>query len=430
MLALLGQRNFILLWFAGFISLIGDWMLLVGLPIYVYTLTHSTLATSITFMSGILPQLVLGSVAGVFVDRWNRKRIMVVTNLLLALSLLPLLLFRSIEQLWIVYVVSFAEATISQFFIPAESALLPRLVDEEHLASANSFSSLNANLARLIGPPLGGVVAGLLGLNGVVLLDAASFLIAGMLISLIAIDSKSVKGQVALDAVESSWINIWREWLAGLQLVKKERIVSTIFMLQAFTALGEGVFTVLFVVFVNEVLHGGALEIGWLMGAQAVGGIIGGVLIGQATKRVSLSHLIGFGAIAFGGIDLVIFNYPRFFPVFVVALILFLIVGIPGVGMFTGVNTLLQIAVKDEYRGRIFGAISTTSAFLTLLGTILAGVLGNPLGVLTVLNVQGGMYVLAGTLVLLLLRTSSIGITRLANKGSSIPHQSISEKQV
>ncbi len=148
------------------------------------------------------------------------------------------------------------------------------------------------------------------------------------------------------------------------------------------------------------------------MGAQAVGGLIGGMFIGHVTRKVSPAHLIGFGAIAFGFIDLVIFNYPRFYPAFVIALILFVLVGIPGVGMLTGVNTLLQTAVTDEYRGRIFGAVGTTSALLMLLGTTLAGVLGDLLGVVTVLNIQGFMYVLAGMLVLFLLRASAFRLTQ------------------
>jgi MFS family permease len=412
MFATLRQRNFALLWFAGLISLIGDWMLMIGLPIYVYILTRSTLATSTMFIAEIVPRLALGSVAGVFVDRWNRKRIMVITNLLLALGLLPLLLLHSITWLWVVYVVAFLESAISQFFIPAESALLPRLVDEEHLVSANSLGSLSSNAARLIGPPLGGIVAGLLGLNGVALLDAASFLVAAMLIAFIALDARAVKTSTASDTLANPWIKVWREWLAGLRLVKQERNIYGVFILLAITSLGEGVFGVLFVVFVNKILHGGALQIGWLMGAQAVGGLIGGIFIGYVTRKVSPAHLIGFGAISFGFIDLVIFNYPRFYPAFLIALILFVLVGIPGVGMLTGVNTLLQTAVTDEYRGRIFGAVGTTSALLMLLGTTLAGVLGDLLGVVTVLNVQGFMYVLAGILVLYLLRASAVRLTQ------------------
>src|SRR5438093_12675200 len=104
MLALLRQRNFPLLWLAGLVDMAGDWVLIVGLPIYVSQLTGSALATSLMLAASIIPRLLLGSVAGVFVDRWDRKRTMVVVDGLLALGLLPLLAVHSSDQIWIVYI--------------------------------------------------------------------------------------------------------------------------------------------------------------------------------------------------------------------------------------------------------------------------------------------------------------------------------------
>ena len=287
MLATLRQRNFGLLWSAGLISLAGDWMLRIALPIYVYQLTGSALATSTMLIAGMLPDLLFGSIAGVFVDRWDRKRTMVICNLLLAIGLLPLLVVRSAEQIWLLYLVAFCESTIAQFFGPAENALLPQLVGEEHLVAANSLNSLNNNLARLIGPALGGIVAGLTGVVGVALLDAATFLLAAALIALISGTYKPLKSTAAEEpsSVGQAWAAVPREWLAGLQLIRQERIVMILFALIAITSLGEGVFGVLFVVFVNRILGGGAQEIGWLMSAQAVGGLIGGGLVGWLGSR-------------------------------------------------------------------------------------------------------------------------------------------------
>ncbi|HEX6481145.1 MAG TPA: MFS transporter [Ktedonobacteraceae bacterium] len=407
MLTTLRQYNFSLLWSAGLISMIGDWMLLIALPIYVYKLTGSALATSTMFIAEMIPSLLLGSVAGVFVDRWNRKRIMVITNLLLAPGLLPLLLVHSTDWLWVVYVVAFVESILAQFFTPAESALLPLLVSEEHLGPANSLNSLNRNIARLVGPPLGGIVAGLLGLPGITLIDAASFLIAGGLIALIVVKSRPTQEASTLVSTTAERqhpiVAVWHEWLEGLGLIKKERLVSIMFVLFAVTSLGEGVFGVLFVVFVYRILHGGALQLGWLMGAQAVGGLVGSVLVGYVFKFLSPSRLIGISAVLFGLIDLMIFNYPAFFPGFTLAMILFVLVGIPGTGAMTSSYTLLQTAVTDEYRGRIFGAIGTTGALFMLSGTILAGFLGDHLGVVTILNTQGAVYVLAGVFALITL---------------------------
>jgi len=190
MLTVLRQRNFGLVWVAGLISLTGDWLLYVGLPLFVYQLTGSTLATAAAVASRVLPRLVLGSVAGVFVDRWDRRPTMIVSNLLLGITLLPLLAVRTADWLWVVYLVSFVQSALAQFLEPAEQALLPNLVDEAHLVPANALTGLNNNLSRLVGPPLGGLVVGAWGLAGVGLLDAISFFTAAVLVALVRADGR------------------------------------------------------------------------------------------------------------------------------------------------------------------------------------------------------------------------------------------------
>ena len=169
LLVTLRQRNFALLWFGSLISITGDWMLLVALPIYVFRLTGSALATGAMFAAGLLPNVLFGSVAGVFVDRWDRRRTMVIANLLLTISILPLLIVPTTGLLWVVYAVAFVQSCVGIFNEPAENSLLPRLVEGEHLVAANSLNAMNNNIARLAGPALGGLVVGWLGLAGVVI---------------------------------------------------------------------------------------------------------------------------------------------------------------------------------------------------------------------------------------------------------------------
>ena len=160
----------------------------------------------------------------------------------------------------------------------------------------------------------------------------------------------------------------------------------------------------LFVVFVSEVIGVGAREYGWMMGSQAIGGLAGGLAVGAVSESVPPSVLIGVVAVLFGLLDLAIFNYPAVLPGYLPAIILFALVGIPGVGFITGLTTLVQTTVADAYRGRVFGTAMTTRAVLSLLGTALAGVLARPLGIVTLLNVQGAGYVVAGLAALVLLR--------------------------
>jgi len=405
MLATLRQRNFALLWLGGLISLIGDWALMVGLPIYVYLLTRSVLALSIALLVSSIPNIVLSSIAGVFVDRWDRKRTMVITNLLLALALLPLLLARTADRVWIIYLAAFVGTCIEQFFSPAQSALLPTLVREAHLVQANSLNSLSSNLARLVGPALGGLIAALFGLNGIVLVDAASFLIAGILVALITASSKPpVETKTPLPAAEAGALaHLWHEWIDGMRVIRSERTLSVLLTMFAITMLGEGVFGVLYPVFVYQILHGGALQIGQLMSAQAVGGLIGGVFVGWLGKRIMSRWAIGLFGMAFGVTDLLIFNSPAFFPFFWLTVGLFVTAGLVGIGPATGAQSLLQAKSPDAYRGRIFGALGMTMGLFALIGTITAGFFTDHLGVVAVLNIQAAGYVFGGLLVLALL---------------------------
>lgn len=415
MLATLRRRDFALVWLGGLISMMGDWVLYIALPIYVYQLTGSALATSAMFVSSTIPALFFGSVAGVFVDRWDRKHTMVIANLLLTIGLLPLLLVRSADQVWLVYIVSFFEAMVAQFFNPAENAFLPKLAGEEHLVAANSLNSLNNNLARLIGPPLGGVVAAGFGLMGVVLVDALTFLLAAALVLLVRTSGSVQRAGVeqTTEAAERAWRAVWREWRAGLALVRRERLIAVLMAIFAITAFGEGVMGVIFVVWVTEVLHGGAQEMGWLMSAQAVGGLLGGLAIGALSSRLSTYRLASLGPFAFGLLDIALFTYPLVLSGLWPGLLLIAIVGLPAAACGASWTTLMQTGVQDEYRGRVFGAIGTTQSLLSLLGLLVAGMLGGLVSPILLLDLfQGGSYVFAGLVAIVALSGTTLQVLR------------------
>jgi MFS family permease len=429
MLATLSQRNFALLWYAGLISNIGDWVMFVGLPIYIFLLTHSILATSLMMLVGRIPRILLGPVAGVFADRWDRKRILVVTNLLLTGVVLLLLLVRTPTLVWIVYLEGVIESSVDQFFMPAQNALLPTLVPHEQLVAANSLNSFSFELARLVGPALGGVVGATLGLNGIVALDSASFLIAAIMIALIAAPPHPSRPAAApgdsLAAEEAgALVRVWRDWVDGLRVIVRERTLQVLLAAMAITSLGEGVIGVLYPVFVYRILHGGPGQIGALMTAQAIGGLIGGVLVGQIGARALSRWVIGLTSFAFGAIDLVIFNIPRVFPSFGLQIALFILVGIPVMFFITGMQTLAQLRSPNAYRGRISSSIGTTASVLGLIGTIIAGTITDHFGVVAVLTFQGAGYVVAGILMLSLLppgRPSAAEVARAGAPGVEVP---------
>ncbi|HET8629377.1 MAG TPA: MFS transporter [Thermomicrobiales bacterium] len=417
MFAALRQRNFALLWVGQLISLIGDWVLFIALPFYVFDLTGSTLATGGMFIALTVPRLALGSVAGVFVDRWDRRRTMLAADFARAGLLLLLLMVHSVDWLWLVYVVALAESAISQFFNPAKSAIIPRLVDEEHLLAANSLNSLSESLTRLVGPALGGLLFGALGLTSVIYADSASYLVSGTLIALMAVATQPAgdAGEAAADAAAMGWRAVWREWRGGLGLMLADRALAVLFLVMGIVMIGEGIVSVLLVVWVKEILHGGATQLGWLMSAQAVGGLAGGLLAARLGKAVGPARSIGFGALLTGVFIVAIVNTPTL----AADLVLIALVGGPAVVAFVAIETLLQNLTEDRYRGRIFGALGTTMALAQLVGMALAGALGAPLGTLPVLDLTGILYCVGGLLTLALLG----GALRTSNQPSAISFQ-------
>ncbi|HEU5227895.1 MAG TPA: MFS transporter [Ktedonobacteraceae bacterium] len=428
MIKTLRQRNFALLWLGGMISQTGDWLLIIGLPVYVYAQTGSALATSFTLISGFIPGILFGSIAGIFADRWNRKWTLIISNLLLAISLLPLLLVHSKSTLWIVYIVLFFSSLVEQIVSPAENALLPSLVSEETLVSANSLISVSSNASRLIGAALGGIVLGLLGLSGAVLLDILSFLLVSVLIIFINVpslsgglsfvgtrfsassgvgrlDSKATKAEPSQNEQRSataraSWKRFVEEWLEGLRLIYRQRTLAILLIAFALTGIGEGIFGVLLVVFVKQVLGGDAVVYGSLLAVQAIGSLAGGLAISQLGNRLPPLRLAGVGLFCFGVVDLLIVDLPLVVHGLLIVFLLFILVGLPGTAGLVGLNTSLQLLVEDNLRGRIFASFLASRTALMLVGMVLAGTLGDRLGSVLMLNAQGGMYVISGLLVL------------------------------
>ena len=395
MLAVLRQRDFSLLWFGGVLSVIGDYFLFIALPFFVYERTGSVLATGAMFAAETLPRVLFGSVAGVFVDRWDRKRTMVFADLSRAVVLLPLLAVAAGGPLALVYVVAFVEASVSMFFLPAKSAIIPNLVAERDLTAANSLDSLSEEVPSLIGPLLGGALLGVVGLSGLVLLDIATYLASALLISLISVptaaqerDEPDVTPEVAV----SAWANALKEWLAGLRLIVRDRSVAVLFGIISVATVGEGAVTVLWIIFFRDVLGGGAQEFSYFIAAYGVGGILGGLLVGWSSRLIDETRLFSLSLIANGLLLLAIFN-ARLLPVIVALAVL---AGVTVVGWFVTSQTLLQKWVPDRYRGRVFGAYETTQALTLLVGMGVAVALEGLLGVVVVLSIVGAVWSLAG----------------------------------
>jgi MFS family permease len=416
---LLHRRDFALVWAGGLVSMMGDWVLWVVLPLRVYELTGSPLAAGALVASLVGPQIVFGSVAGVFVDRWDRRRTMVAASLLQAAALVPLLLVDAVGAIWVAYPVMAVSAVLSSFSEPAENAYLPRLVPESELVTANALNSLNNSLARLVGPALGGLLYLLGGLTVVTVVDVVTFLAAAALVA--AVRTSGVperEDDEGGDAVHAL-VRTGREWVDGLRVIRRSRPVSVVLGVTAATSVGEGIFAVMFLVWVKRAIDGGVPEFGWFMSAQAVGGVLGGVVAGWFARRLVPERLFGASLLLFGVFDLALFNYPLLFSGVGIGLALIVLVGIPGVASRAARQTLIQADVPDRYRGRVFAALGTTSAALILVATLGAGAIGETVSPIAMLNIHGWAYVVSGVAVLALL-TPAVNAARRPTAAASL----------
>jgi MFS family permease len=210
MFALLRNRDFGLLWLAGLISITGSLALIVALPLHIYQLTDSTLATAGSFAVSFVPRVLLGSVAGVFVDRWDRRRVMIVADVSRACLLLSILIAPD-RIAWL-------------FFSPAESALLPLVVGEDRLIAANALNALNDNIGMLLGPALGSMLYAGPGITGVALVDAATFALSALLVSRVTTPARAEQQRDQTEAhVGTAWTRMVRDWREGLSIVHRSR---------------------------------------------------------------------------------------------------------------------------------------------------------------------------------------------------------------
>ena len=410
----LRRPGFALLWAGGLINDLGDWLLLIALPVYVFQSTGSALVTSTVFVVELVSGLLAGQLAGVAVDRWDRRRILVVSGVIQATCLLPLLAVNG-GNLWIVYAVAAVQSCFARLCSPAKAALVPSLVERDELGAANSLSAVADNLARLVGAALGGLALQVFGLPGVVVIDAVTFLLSSLLIAGIRVPatgapaapqaSTATGPAAAARPGGSGKRRLAADWIDGLRTIRRNRELRSVVVIGALSQLSQGIFVVLFVVFVLDRLGGSSGDVGLIRGMQAIGGIAGGILVGTIARRTGSRELIGWGLVLFGLISLVTWNLPAVTTAIAVYVALFIVVGVPGVAAITGLMTSVQTLSPPSHLGRVFAAFETAAGALAAVGVLAAGALADRVGVVAILDVQALIYVGCGVLALVALRT-------------------------
>lgn len=399
MLSLLRRKAFCLVWTAGLGADAASWLLITGLPIYVFGLTDSSFVTSTVLIVELAAGISCGSFAGVLVDRLDRFRLMTAVTALQAGALVPLLFVRSAHQLWIIYLVAAAEAILTQTYEPAKNTLLPSLVGTDETVRANSMVAFNTNLGRLVGSSLSGFALAHGGTRFLCVGSGVCFLAAGALLHL----GRRASGPAAQVSARqgTSAVGAWRE---GIRLVRADRDIRVAFLSTATWSVSQGMFVVLFVVFVSRVLGDSADVTGVLRGVQAIGGLMGGVFIATLGHRAEPRRLMIIGATSFGLLSLVLWNTAYVTHSEAVYIALFIAVGIPGIASNSGVFSLVQGRVANGELGRVFSIFYMVNNSFQCLGMLVGGLLGDRVNVTFVLDGQAALYLVAAAISLTGLR--------------------------
>jgi MFS family permease len=389
MIAVLRRPGVARLGTAGLLSEIGDWMLFIALPLYVLQLTGSALVTSTVFALEMVPTVLVGPLAGVLIDRCDPWRLMRAVAALQAVCLLPLLLVQSADELWLVYLVVVVESVLATIIEPARTATAASLVPPGELMPVNQALGVLSSVARLVGGPLGGLILGLRGIDGVVAADVATFLAAGVLLA------PTVPPRAARATAR---VRLLHDWVEGFTVVTRTPVLRRAMGVVACMALAQGAFAVLFVLFVVRDLGGSETDVGVLRGVQAVGALAGGALLGVAIKRLDAARLVSFSMAAFGLLSLITWNVPAISTAFGVYVGIFVAVGVPGLAATTGLLTLLQAHAPEAARGRVMSTFFAVYGGVQAVGMLLAGLLGTGTGLTVGLQVQGVLYLVGAVL--------------------------------
>jgi len=365
----LSHRNFQLFFAGQLISLVGTWMQTVAQSWLVYRITGSTLLLGTVGFASQIPVFLIAPIGGTVADRSNRHRVVIATqtaSMVLAFVLAVLTLTHRI-QVWQIMVLAAALGTVNAFDIPARQAFLMDMVGREDLMNAIALNSSMFNGARIIGPAVAGIVVAWVGEGWCFFANAVSYIavIAGLLMM-------KITHPVNL-ANEGSPIE---HILEGFRFVARAAPLRSLLLLLGLVSLVGMPYSVLMPVFASQILHGGAKELGWLMGATGVGALLGALSLAARVGLRGLGKVIAMCAGGFG-VSLIAFAASKMFWL---SLILLLPVGFTMMVQMASTNTLLQSMVPDQMRGRVVALYTMMFMGIAPFGAFFAGALAHRIG--------------------------------------------------
>jgi len=388
----LRHRNFRLFWFGQLISLIGTWMQSIGQAWLVLELTHSAWLLGVVGALQFLPVMLLSLFGGVLADRLPKRKVLLFTQsfAMLQASLLWILVITSQVQIWQVLVLATLLGLTNSLDMPTRQAFVVEMVGREDLPNAIALNSSLFNMARIVGPGLGGLIIAWLGVAPLFLLNALSFIavIIGLaLINMRDLYAQTKRPNVMQDAKKQGTLQSLREGLA--YVVRTPSVLLVIAVLGAISLFGIN-FNVVLPLFATNVLHAGPEGFGFLSSAFGLGSLISALWLAWGNNKPSIHRLL-IGAFAFCVLEI-------FFAVshlYLLSLVLIAAVGFSQIAFSATSNTILQTVAPDHLRGRVMSVFMLVFAGSVPFGNLFTGGMAHLFGAPIALLIGGALSLIA-----------------------------------
>jgi MFS family permease len=398
------KKDFFSLWLGQIISEFGDRLGQMALIALIYSKNPgSVMAMAKLLFFIVIPVFVIGPVAGVYVDRWDRKRVMIISDILRGLCVLLIPAFVYLNMMIPVYVLVFLTFSAARFFIPSKMALIPAIVSEDKLLVANSLSNTTRMIATILGFALAGFIVKWIGHRWGFYLDSISYFVSAGLIALITPMKKlkNVREEIHMTGEiigKSIRRNVWSEIVEGFgHMIKKDKmkaVTSTLFLLMG----GAGAIFCIIIVFIQESFGSVTEDLGIFGVFLGTGLFFGTILFGKFGQKFSHVRAM-FTGLVLCGITIGSFAvYLSRDPLFLVGGILMMLIGASAAPILICTNTLIHILVPDEVRGRIFSSMEVIAHLAFLMFMFLTAYLSRYLSNSTILLASGIAFVVIGTI--------------------------------
>jgi MFS family permease len=366
----LKSRNYRLFFGGQSVSMIGTWMTRIATSWLVYRLTGSAALLGTVSFAGQIPMFFLGPIAGVWVDRWDRHRTLVYTQILSMLQsfALAVLALTHLINIWEILLLSLMQGLINAFDMPSRQAFVVQMVENrDDLSNAIALNSSMVNASRLIGPAIAGIVIAGWGEGYCFLIDGISFL---------AVIASLLMMRITVTQVHAGGRNVRQELLEGWRYVVDSVAIRSILLLLALVSLVGFPYSVLMPIFASDILHGGPHTLGFLMAASGVGALIGAISLAMRKTVLGLGRYIAICAALFGA-SLMAFSLSRMLWL---SVILMAVTGFGFMQQMASSNTVLQTIVEDQKRGRVMAFYGMAFLGMAPFGSLLAGGLAARIG--------------------------------------------------